>query len=80
MVRHRRRPGGHANSSTRVEALLSQIPAADRDAADRAAEAFKATPADARANEAPLLSQVLELRPGPCDRKSEFRKWKIGLF
>lgn len=50
---------GDSELSTRVEALLSQIPAADRDAADRAAEAFKATPADARANEAPLLSQVL---------------------
>ena len=50
---------GDSESSTRVEALLSQIPAADREAADKAAEAFKAIPADARANEAPPLSQVL---------------------
>jgi len=50
---------GDGESSTRVEALLSQIPAADRDAADKAAEAFTATPAEPKANEAPQLSQVL---------------------
>jgi predicted nucleic acid-binding Zn-ribbon protein len=50
---------GDSESSTRVEALLSQIPAAERDAADKAAEAFKATPADAGTNEAPQLSEVL---------------------
>ncbi len=50
---------GDGESSTRVEALLSQIPAAERARADQAAEAFKPMPADAAANEAPLLSQVL---------------------
>jgi localization factor PodJL len=50
---------GDSESSIRVEALLSQIPAADRDAADKAAEAFKPAPADAAANEAPQLSEVL---------------------
>ncbi len=50
---------GDGESGTRVEALLSQIPAADRAAADKAAETFKAAPADAASNEAPLLSQVL---------------------
>jgi localization factor PodJL len=50
---------GDGESSTRVEALISQVPAAERAAADKAAEAFKAAPADAGANEAPQLSQVL---------------------
>jgi len=50
---------GDGESDTRVEALLSQIPAADRAAADRAVEAFKAIPADSASNEAPPLSQVL---------------------
>lgn len=50
---------GDSESSARVEALLSQIPAADRDAADKAVESFKATPPDAAANEAPPLSEVL---------------------
>ena len=50
---------GDGESGTRVEALLSQIPAADRAAADRAVETFKAMPADSASNEAPPLSQVL---------------------
>lgn len=50
---------GDNESSTRVEALVSQIPAPDRLTAERAAEAFKATPPDVGANEAPLPSQVL---------------------
>ena len=50
---------GDSESSTRVEALLSQIPAADRDTADKAAEAFKPVPAEAAANEPPQLSEVL---------------------
>ena len=50
---------GDMESSTRVEALLSQIPAAERDAADKAAEAFKPTPVDAAANEPPQLATVL---------------------
>lgn len=50
---------GDMESSTRVEALLSQIPAADRDAADKAAAAFKPLPVEAAANEAPELSLVL---------------------
>ena len=47
------------SSNTRVEALLSQIPAADRDTADKAAEAFKPVPAETAANEPPQLSEVL---------------------
>ena len=50
---------GDMESSTRVEALLSQIPAADRDTADKAAEAFRPVPAEATANEPPQLSEVL---------------------
>jgi localization factor PodJL len=50
---------GDMESNVRVEALLSQIPAAERDAADKAAEAFKPTPAGPRANEGPQLSEVL---------------------
>jgi Sel1 repeat len=50
---------GDAESSTRVEALTSQIPAAERDAADKAADGFKAAAADAGANEAPALPDVL---------------------
>jgi localization factor PodJL len=50
---------GDAESSTRVEALMSQIPAAARDTADKAADGFKATAADAGANEAPALPEVL---------------------
>jgi len=50
---------GDDESSTRVEALLSQIPAAERAQADKAAEAFQGAPTDPAANEAPLLSQVL---------------------
>ena len=50
---------GDGESSTRVEALISQIPAAEREAADKAAETFKAAPTDAGANEAPQLAQVL---------------------
>jgi hypothetical protein len=50
---------GDMESSTRVEALLSQIPAADRDTADKAAEAFRPAPAEASANEPPQLSEVL---------------------
>jgi len=50
---------GDGESGTRVEALLSQIPAAERAAADKAVETFQAVPADAGANEAPQLSQVL---------------------
>jgi TPR repeat protein/chaperonin cofactor prefoldin len=64
---------GDAESSTRVEALLSQIPAAEKDAADKVADGFRATPADARANEAPALSEVLngsEVR----NQKSEIGK------
>ena len=50
---------GDMESSTRVEALLSQIPAADRDTADKAAEAFRPVPAETAANEPPPLSEVL---------------------
>lgn len=50
---------GDMESNTRVEALLSQIPAAERDTADKAAEAFKPVPAEAAANEPPQLSEVL---------------------
>jgi hypothetical protein len=50
---------GDMESSIRVEALLSQIPAADRDTADKAADAFKPVPAEAAANEPPQLSEVL---------------------
>jgi TPR repeat protein len=50
---------GDSESNLRVEALLSQIPAAERDAADKAAEAFKPAPAGPRANEGPQLSEVL---------------------
>ena len=50
---------GDMESNTRVEALLSQIPAVDRDTADKAAEAFKPVPAEAAANEPPPLSEVL---------------------
>jgi len=50
---------GDAESSTRVEALTSQIPASERDAADKAADGFKAATADAGANEAPALPEVL---------------------
>ena len=50
---------GDTESSTRVEALMSQIPAAARDTADKAADGFKATAPDAGANEAPALPEVL---------------------
>ena len=50
---------GDSESSTRVEALLSQLPAVDRDAADKAAEAFKPMSPDAAANEPPQLAEVL---------------------
>ena len=50
---------GDSEAVTRVEALLSQIPADDRAAADKAVEGFKAAQADAASNEAPELSQVL---------------------
>ena len=50
---------GDGESETRVEALLSQIRAADRATADKGVEGFKSAPSDAAANEAPALSQVL---------------------
>ena len=50
---------GDSESITRIEALTSQLPAAERQAADKAAETFKAAAANAQANEAPQLSQVL---------------------
>jgi localization factor PodJL len=50
---------GDSESVTRVGTLVSQIPTVDRQAGDRAAETFKATPAGPEANQAPQLSQVL---------------------
>jgi TPR repeat protein len=50
---------GDGESETRVEALVSQIPAAERQLADKAAAAFKAAPNDGRANAAPPLAEVL---------------------
>jgi TPR repeat protein len=50
---------GDTESATRVEALVSQIPAAQRAAADKAAQTFKAAPSRGEANEAPALAQVL---------------------
>ena len=59
---------GDMESNTRVEALLSQIPAADRDTADKAAEAFRPVPAEAAANEPPQLVRGARLvrEPGTC--------------
>ena len=50
---------GDGESQTRVEALVSQIPATERQMADKAAGSFKPTPIDDRANAAPLLADVL---------------------
>jgi localization factor PodJL len=50
---------GDSESATRVETLVSQIPTVDRQAGDRAAQAFRASPASPQTNEAPQLSQVL---------------------
>jgi len=44
---------GDAESKTRVEALMMEIPPAEREAADRAAREFKLTPLNREANEAP---------------------------
>ena len=50
---------GDNEANTRVEALMSQIPAAERDTADKAIEGFAAVPINAAVNEPPQLSQVL---------------------
>jgi TPR repeat protein len=50
---------GDTEASARVEALLSQIPAAERDAVDQVASQFKAAPSNPTVNEPPQLSQVL---------------------
>jgi localization factor PodJL len=49
---------GDAESKSRVAALATQIPPAEREAADRAAGEFKLTPMNREANEAPDLAQI----------------------
>ena len=44
---------GDAESKTRLEALGSQIPAADRDGADKTAKAYRPQPLNVAANDGP---------------------------
>jgi localization factor PodJL len=50
---------GDTESRTRVEALATQLPAAEKAVADATAKAFKARTADATANDPPPLAQVV---------------------
>jgi localization factor PodJL len=49
---------GDEESKTRIEALATQLQASEKDAADKAAKAFKPRAADAAANDPPALAQV----------------------
>jgi localization factor PodJL len=49
---------GDAESRTRVEALATQLQAAQKTAAERAAAAFRAKAVDDAANEPPTLAQA----------------------
>jgi localization factor PodJL len=49
---------GDAESKSRVTALATQIPPAEREAANQAAGEFKLTPMNREANEAPDLAQI----------------------
>ena len=50
--------GGDTESKARVEALTTQMPAAQKDAADQAVRSFKPKPMNAAANEVPQLTGI----------------------
>jgi localization factor PodJL len=50
--------GGDTESKARVEALTTQMPAAQKDAADQAVRSFKPKPMNAVANEVPQLTGI----------------------
>lgn len=52
--------GGDAESKARVEALATQIQAADKAAGDRNAQAFKTQTLNLAANDPPPLAQVIQ--------------------